>query len=96
MAKGDDLWLHVRNIPGSHVIVLTGGATPPARTVEQAAMLAAVHSSASGSAQVPVEYTLVRYVHKPRGARPGKVIYDHQQTAYVTPSAAETEGWKIE
>lgn len=96
MARGDDLWLHVRNIPGSHVIVLTKGTTPPARTIEQAAMLAAVHSSASGSAQVPVEYTSVRYVHKPRGARPGKVIYDHQQTAYVTPSAAETERWKME
>ena len=95
-AKADDLWLHVRNIPGSHVIVLTGGTTPPARTVEQAAMLAAFHSAAGGSAQVPVEYTQVRYVHKPRGARPGKVIYDHQQTAYVTPSAVETEKWKTE
>lgn len=59
-------------------------------------MLAAFHSAAGGSAQVPVEYTQVRYVHKPRGARPGKVIYDHQQTAYVTPSAVETEKWKTE
>ena len=89
VAKGHDIWLHTKNIPGSHVIVVTNGEQPPARTLEQAAMLAALHSKAADSAQVPVEYTQARYVHKPNGARPGMVIYDHNQTAYVTPSAQE-------
>ena len=93
-ARGNDVWFHTKNIPGSHVIVVTNGEEPPERTLEQAAMLAAYHSKAADSAQVPVEYTQARYVHKPNGARPGMVIYDHNQTAYVTPSAAEVERLK--
>ncbi len=87
-ARGGDLWLHTKNIPGSHVIVVTEGRTPPARTIEQAAILAALHSRAADSAQVPVDYTQVRHVRKPAGARPGMVIYDTNQTAYVSPDPA--------
>ena len=84
-ARGCDIWLHVKNIPGSHVIIITNGATPPDRTLEQAAILAATYSKAADSVQVPVDYTAVRHVHKPSGARPGMVIYDNQSTAYVDP-----------
>ena len=87
-ARGCDIWLHVKNIPGSHVVVITGGQTPPDRTLEQAAVLAATYSKAADSVQVPVDYTAVRHVHKPSGARPGMVIYDNQSTAYVDPDRA--------
>lgn len=88
VAKGSDLWLHTKNIPGSHVIVLTEGQTPPDRTIEQAAILAATHSKAAASVQVPVDYALARYVKKPAGAKPGMVIYTDNRTAYVNPDPA--------
>lgn len=69
-ARGSDIWFHTKNIPGSHVIVLTEGRTPPERTLEQAAILAALHSRAADSRQVPVDYTEVRHVRKPAGAGP--------------------------
>ena len=84
-ARGSDIWFHTKNIPGSHVIVVTEGRTPPERTLEQAAILAALHSRAADSHQVPVDYAEARYVRKPAGARPGMVIYDNNRTAYVTP-----------
>ncbi|MBR5524678.1 MAG: NFACT family protein, partial [Clostridia bacterium] len=84
-AKGSDIWLHTKNIPGSHVIVVTQGQTPPDRTLEQAAILAATHSKAAESVQVPVDYTAARYVKKPSGAKPGMVIYTDNRTAYVNP-----------
>ncbi len=84
-ARGRDVWLHVKNIPGSHVIVVCNGQPLPDRTVTEAATLAAFYSKAQKSAQVPVDFTEVRYVRKPAGAKPGRVIYDHQQTVYVTP-----------
>ena len=67
---------------------MTEGQTPPPRTLEQAAVLAALHSKAAGSAQVPVDYTEARHVRKPAGAKPGMVIYDSNHTAYVRPDAA--------
>ena len=87
-SRGGDIWFHTKNIPGSHVIVQTEGRRPPDRTLEQAAVLAALHSKASESRQVPVDYTEVRNVKKPNGAPPGMVIYETNQTAYVTPDAA--------
>jgi predicted ribosome quality control (RQC) complex YloA/Tae2 family protein len=87
MAARNDMWLHTRNIPGAHVIIIANGEAIPDRTVTQAATLAACHSKAKDSAQVPVDYTLVRYVKKPNGAKPGKVIYDNFKTAFVSPDA---------
>ena len=84
-ARKQDLWLHAQRIPGSHVIVETNGEPAPARTVEQAAVLAALHSKARDSALVPVDYAEVRFVKKPTGAAPGKVIYTDYHTAYVRP-----------
>ena len=68
--------------------MVTEGRIPPERTLEQAAVLAATHSRAAGSAQVPVDYTEARHVKKPAGAKPGMVIYETNRTAYVTPDAS--------
>lgn len=95
-ARGSDVWFHAKNIPGSHVIVVTEGRTPPDRTLEQAAVLAALHSKAAESAQVPVDYTAVRHVKKPAGAKPGMVIYETNQTAYVTPDPLLAQRLKAE
>ncbi len=84
-AHSRDIWFHTQKIPGSHVVVVTGGAEVPPSTLEEAAVIAAYNSKAGHSAKVPVDYTLVKNVKKPPGARPGFVIYDPFQTAIVTP-----------
>ena len=85
IAKGSDWWFHTKNIAGSHTVILTDGVTPPDTTLMQAAILAATHSKAADSAQVPVDYTQIRNVKKPAGAKPGMVIYETNRTVYVTP-----------
>ncbi len=85
-AKPEDLWFHTKEIPGSHVILRTEKGKPvPERSLREAAIIAAYHSKAQNSSNVPVDYTQRRFVRKPRGARPGFVLYDHHQTLYVTP-----------
>lgn len=86
-AKKNDLWFHTKDIHGSHVVIITEGKTPDEATVLQAAQLAAFHSKAKNSAQVPVDYTEIRNVSKPNGAKPGMVIYVKNKTLYVTPKA---------
>ncbi|MDE4541911.1 NFACT RNA binding domain-containing protein [Thermoanaerobacterium sp. R66] len=81
----NDVWLHTKNIPGSHVIIKSKGANIPDSTILEAAKLAAMHSKAKNSSNVPVDYTLRKYVKKPTGAKPGFVIYTNQKTLYVTP-----------
>ena len=83
--KGD-LWLHAQKIHGSHVIVACSGHEVGEKTLEEAAMLAAYYSQARDGQNVPVDYTQVRNVKKPVGAKPGMVIYDRYNTTYVTPS----------
>jgi predicted ribosome quality control (RQC) complex YloA/Tae2 family protein len=80
------LWFHTKDIPGSHVILLTRGIEPPERTLHEAANLAAWHSKAREGSNVPVDYVQRRHVRKPAGAKPGYVIYDHHKTMYVTPA----------
>ena len=85
-ARPDDLWLHTKDIPGSHVILHSETSVPPdAAALNTAAMLAAYFSKARHSAKVPVDYTKCRHVKKPAGAKPGFVIYEQQTTIYVTP-----------
>ena len=84
-AAKSDLWLHTKNIPGSHVIILSEGRTVSDTAIREAAQIAAAHSKAKESAQVPVDYTAVKNVSKPSGAKPGKVIYVSYKTVYVTP-----------
>lgn len=80
-----DLWLHTKNIPGSHVIIRTERQEVPDSTLLEAATLSAYHSSAKMSSNVPVDYTIVKNVKKPSGAKPGMVIYESFKTIVVTP-----------
>lgn len=82
-AARDDIWLHTKDIPGSHVVIRHP--EPSDETILEAANLAAYFSKAKGSSSVPVDFTKVRHVKKPNGSKPGFVIYDNQQTVYVTP-----------
>lgn len=92
MAKKDDIWLHTKNIPGSHVIIRKKpGEEIPFTTIEEAARLAAYYSKARASSNVPVDYTLVNQVRKPNGAKPGMVIYFEQKTLYVTPETLSSQ-----
>ena len=84
-AMKNDMWLHTKNIPGSHVIIECAGRELPNRTITEAAIIAAYFSKARESENVPVDYTPVRFVKKPQGSPPGRVIYSTSQTAYVTP-----------
>lgn len=86
VAEKDDLWFHAKGVPGSHVILVCGGEEPPAEDYTQAAAIAAYYSAAAGS-PVAVDYTRVRHVKKPAGAKPGYVIYKTNYTAYVEPVA---------
>lgn len=83
--RPDDIWLHTKDIPGSHVIIKCKGEPVPQGSLLLAAQLAAYFSKARQSSNVPVDYTQKRYVKKPSGAKPGFVIFDHQTTVYVTP-----------
>ena len=84
-AAKTDLWLHTKNIPGSHVIVFTEGCELPEATIMQAATIAAYNSKARNSSKVPVDYAPVKNVKKPRGAKPGMVIYENHRTILVDP-----------
>ncbi|MDR3289641.1 MAG: NFACT family protein, partial [Peptococcaceae bacterium] len=83
-----DLWLHVKNTPGSHVLVPLhdGEEFPDDQTLEEAAALAIFFSQARGSTLVAVDYTHVKQLKKPKGAKPGMVIYEQNWTLYLTPS----------
>ncbi len=85
-ANNNDIWFHTKNIPGSHTVLVTEGKAPTETAMTEAAQLAALHSRAKDSAQVPVDYTQIRNVSKPVGAKPGMVIYVNYKTIYVTPS----------
>ncbi|WP_040286911.1 Rqc2 family fibronectin-binding protein [Sporosarcina koreensis] len=83
LAARNHIWLHTKDIPGSHVVI--HDEQPDDGTIQEAAALAAYFSKARGSASVPVDFTEVRHVKKPNGSKPGFVIYFEQQTVYVTP-----------
>ena len=85
LAGKGDIWFHTQKIHGSHVILWTEGGQPDLQSLNEAACLAAWFSQARDSSKVPVDYTPVRYVKKPGGARPGMVIYTTYETAQVTP-----------
>lgn len=84
-ASKGDIWLHTQKFPGSHTVIVTQGREVPEETLVEAAIIAAYHSRARQSSGVPVDYTQVRNLKKPQGARPGKVIYHVYSTLYVTP-----------
>lgn len=84
-AKAADIWLHTQGIAGSHVIIRTNGEQPSERALFEAAQLAAYHSKGRSGSQVPVDYTAVRFVKKPSGAKPGMVIFTNNKTLFITP-----------
>ncbi len=90
-ARGKDLWFHVKNAPGSHVVVMSEGRDIPPATKNEAALLAVLHSSQRNGAKVPVDYTPVKNVRKTGDLPPGLVLYDHYETAYITPAAEDTQ-----
>lgn len=94
-AEKTDIWLHTHDITGSHVIIQTNGNEPPYRTIEEAAVIAAWHSRARESSQVPVDYTLVKFVKKPNGAKPGMVIFTNNKTLYMTPDEEIVERLRV-
>lgn len=85
-----DIWMHTKNIPGSHVIIKNYGNVPD-RTLEEGAILAAFYSKAKDSTKVPVDYTEIKHVHKPNGSKPGMVIYHTNKTIYVDPKKPNLE-----
>ena len=85
MSSSKDIWFHTKGFPGSHTVIACGGREVPDTTLNEAACLAAYYSKARGSAQIPVDYCPIKNVKKPSGAKPGMVIYDNYNTAYVTP-----------
>ena len=95
MAGRSDIWFHTKEIHGSHVILWTEGAEPDLRSLTEAAQLAAWFSQGKEDKNVPVDYTPVRYVKKPAGAKPGKVIYTTYSTAYVTPERELAEKLRV-
>ncbi|KIL44828.1 Rqc2 family fibronectin-binding protein [Jeotgalibacillus soli] len=84
VAARDEIWLHTKDIPGSHVVIRDR--EPSEQTILEAAAIAAYFSKARASSSVPVDFTKARHVKKPNGAKPGFVIYDNQETVYVTPT----------
>lgn len=91
-ARGKDLWFHVKNAPGSHVVAMSRGQDLPPATRNEAAMLAVLHSSQKNGSKVPVDYTEVKNIRKTAGLPPGMVLYEHYETAYVTPDAGVIGG----
>ncbi len=94
LSRAEDVWFHTKNIPGSHTLIKSNGKEVPQQTLFEAAMIAAFYSKAGTSSNVPVDFTAVKNVRKPAGAKPGMVIYDHYHTLYVTPDEEFTEKLK--
>ncbi|RTE08680.1 Rqc2 family fibronectin-binding protein [Paenibacillus whitsoniae] len=93
LAAATDTWLHTKDIPGSHVVIRGEGFSE--KTLHEAAQLAAYFSQAKNSSRVPVDYTAIRHVHKPSGAKPGFVIYVNQKTLFVTPDEEQIKGMPV-
>lgn len=84
-ASKNDVWLHTQSFPGSHVIIENQGGEVSDRSIEEAAVIAVCHSKAADSSLVNVDYTRVKQLKKPVGAKPGKVIYHEYYTVTVNP-----------
>ncbi|WP_422485197.1 Rqc2 family fibronectin-binding protein [Gudongella sp. DL1XJH-153] len=91
IAKKEDIWLHTKGIPGSHVIIKTEGNSVPEQTLTEAGLLAAYYSKGRNSGSVEVDYTEKKYVRKPKNGKTGLVVYENQKTIVVNPSPAELD-----
>ena len=91
-----DMWLHVQKFAGSHTVIIADRKEITESAIFEAACIAAYHSKAMGSSSVAVDYTLIKNVKKPTGAKPGKVIYNTYNTIYVTPDKSLVEKLIVE
>ncbi len=89
LSHKDDIWLHTKDIPGSHVIIDTKGDDIDEHNLLLAAQIAVHFSKARNSSKVPVDYVPIKFVKKPSGSKPGFVIFTNNKTLYVTPNEAE-------
>lgn len=94
-ARGRDLWFHTKNAPGSHTVVMSEGREIPGATKNEAAQLAVLHSSQAQGAKVAVDYTEVKNIRKTGDLKPGMVLYEHYETAYITPEPGLAERLRI-
>ena len=95
-ARRTDIWLHTQRVHGSHVIIRANDETPDEQTLAEAASLAAYYSQARDGGKTPVDYTQIRFVKKPSGAMPGKVIYTDYKTIMAEPDVALAESLRTE
>lgn len=95
MGKNEDCWMHVKDAPGSHVLIVAGGRFITEKTLLEAGNLAAWYSKSRGSSNVPVDYLEFKYLKKPSKAKPGMVIFTNQNTMYVTPSQDGVENMDV-
>lgn len=100
MSSSKDIWFHTKGFPGSHTVIscaahIASGGQVPTTTLTDAACLAAYYSKARGSAQIAVDYCPIKNVKKPAGAKPGMVIYEGYNTAYVTPNEDDIEKMRV-
>ncbi len=90
-ARGKDLWFHTKDAPGSHTVVMSLGQDIPDTTKEEAAQLAVLYSSQAKGVKVAVDYTEVKNIRKTGDLKPGMVLYEKYETAYITPDPAIVE-----
>lgn len=95
LGHDEDCWLHVQDIPGSHVLVIANGRFITEQTLLEAGALAAYYSKARSGSLVPVDYVEYRYLHKPNKSKPGFVTFTHQNTMYVTPKKEVIDGLEV-
>jgi len=95
IAKGNDLWFHAQGLPGSHVVLRIEGKQPKFESILEAATIAAYYSGGRGSGRLAVDYTAVKNLRKPKGARPGMVTYFHQKTVFVEPDRKKVEKLQV-
>ncbi len=95
LAGKNDVWFHVKGMPGSHTVMFCGAEEPSAQDYTECAMIAAYNSKGKDTPGVPVDYTRIKNVKKPSGAKPGFVIYETNFTAYVTADKEKTEALRV-
>ena len=94
-SQKNDMWFHVRNAAGSHTVIRTEGREPSERAIFEAAVIAAYYSKKAKDSKVDVDYTLIKYVKKPNGAKTGMVIYDNFKGITVEPDEKIIEKLKV-
>ena len=95
LAGKSDYWFHAKGIPGSHVVLFADGEEPDETTFTEAAEIAALYSASNGAPHTEIDYTLVKNLKKPAGAKPGYVIYHQNWSCTVSPSREEVEGKRV-